>query len=190
MKNKIEKIFQKHQPLIIFLVGILSFLFILLLSLFFSKEKQSLNTQIFKLTKQEANIKSQLETVSQELDQLKNEDQYLRNEALQETIENIEKTYYQAAARQPRGRGGVAGHPARESPQSDRYHQEGKNLPESFVSYDHRSRGSQARPHRGGKRRGYGHTPFHDPVAVEAPGGAGTLKQDSHPVGPVGNRSR
>lgn len=55
-----------------------------------------MNTQIFRLTRQEADIKSQLETISQELNQLKNEDQFLRNEALQEKIENIEKTYNQA----------------------------------------------------------------------------------------------
>lgn len=91
MKEKIRKLFQQHRRMFLFLLGGVALLIISfsLLSLWQKNQK---------MKSQETNFKEQLTAISNELNELKSQDQYLRNEELQAEIKNIQETYNQAVS--------------------------------------------------------------------------------------------
>lgn len=90
-KPKIK--WDKHVPIIIVISTIL------ILGSFFSYNKiSSLQTLIQKITQEKDKNLEELQRIATELEGLKNQDQYKRNEQLQETIKNIEMTYKEAVS--------------------------------------------------------------------------------------------
>lgn len=81
----------------LFLLATVAFLIAFSFALAFSqKEKTQFISKIGKLESQKIDLEEKLISLSQEFSQLKNEDQYKRNNELETTIKNIEKTYNQA----------------------------------------------------------------------------------------------
>lgn len=84
---------KRHFRLFILLSTLFSLIFPLGQLIYFSQNLSNLKTQINLLSKDKLALNEKLEKTSKELQVLKNQDQYKRNEKLQETIGKIENTY-------------------------------------------------------------------------------------------------
>lgn len=99
MKIKLPKIkktkiqWDKHVPIII----VISSIFVLS-SLFSYNKISNLKSIVQKITQEKDRNFEELQNIAAELEELKNQDQYKRNEELQETIKNIEVAYDKAVS--------------------------------------------------------------------------------------------
>lgn len=91
MKEKIIKLFQRRQRVSLFLLKGVALLIISFSLLLLWQKNQ-------KMKSQEVDLNEQLTTISNELAELKSQDQYLRNEKLQAEIIDIQETYNQAVS--------------------------------------------------------------------------------------------
>ena len=84
----------KHWPLVLIFTLVCLILFGLLYQFkYYNTNAQNLNSQVNSLNIEKVNLTQKLNLVQKELEDLKNQDQYKRNEKLQTDIENIENTY-------------------------------------------------------------------------------------------------
>src|SRR3989344_2781652 len=84
---------KRRIRLLIFLPIILVFILLLLQFTYYSTQLISSKTKITSLSVSESNLKKKLAKVEKDLLDLKNQDQYKRNEELQANIQKIETTY-------------------------------------------------------------------------------------------------
>ncbi len=92
LPKKIKTFFT--PPHIIYISVILTLIIILLLTNYFSnRQTEKLQNQISLLEAEKGQNQSELERVSKELESIKNEDQFKRNNELQNEIQNIQESY-------------------------------------------------------------------------------------------------
>lgn len=89
----LNKIINHRLRFLIFLPIILIVALLLLQFIYYSKELTSSKTKISSLSVFESNLKKKLAQTEKDLIELKNQDQYKRNEELQNNIQKIETTY-------------------------------------------------------------------------------------------------
>jgi len=93
LKKRLNFRFDKHIPIIAILLVTIGVFY------YFSNIKiTDLKSTIFKLNTEKDQNLVQLEKISKELENLRNQDQLKRNEELQSEIKNIEKTYQKAVS--------------------------------------------------------------------------------------------
>jgi len=83
---------------IIFFVYITSFLILSYFSYYIYKENERIKSQIQTKNNEKNELESKLNDTAKNYEELKNEDQYLKNKALQEEIDNIQSTYKKAVS--------------------------------------------------------------------------------------------
>lgn len=92
-KFKLPKLFRLSSPIKI-IAAAATFTIVLIAALLFQLRSSSVNSQ--RLYQKLLETQAALEQTTKSLEELKNEDQYLRNNQLEEEIENIQTTYSQA----------------------------------------------------------------------------------------------
>ncbi|MEK7517554.1 MAG: phosphodiester glycosidase family protein [Patescibacteria group bacterium] len=93
------KSFSKHKILLLTFFSIVVIVALSLLQFtYYSKELASSKTKIYSLLSHESNLKKNLAETEKGLLELKNKDQYKRNEDLQASIQKIETTYKKAVS--------------------------------------------------------------------------------------------
>jgi cell division protein FtsB len=112
-RKKSFKVFNKHSRkflnrpprIVLFLISLIAGLIIILLSYFLYQkftQVDSLETQVADLQTELDRVKEKLVKTEAEYEMLKNEDQKVRNDELEENLNNLKKTYAQAVTQYER----------------------------------------------------------------------------------------